>query len=78
MDLPTTTAKGVPDFIIAMDGGRTLWVEAKAKGGKLKTEQACWLSALGSKGHLAFTVWGFEDFLLLADSIGGRKQVEEK
>jgi hypothetical protein len=73
MDLPTTTAKGVPDFIIAMDGGRTLWVEAKAKGGKLRQEQVCWMKALMVKGHKAFTVWNWEHFLMLVDNMRGEK-----
>jgi len=72
MDLPTTTAKGVPDFIIAMDGGKTWWVEAKAKGGKLKQEQACWLAALESKRHRADLVWSFSEFLEYA------KRMEDK
>jgi len=62
----------VPDFIIAMDGGRTLWVEAKAKGGKLKTEQVSWISALNFKCHIAFVVWSFQQFLDLV------KRMEEE
>jgi hypothetical protein len=63
MDRKTTQAPGVPDFIIALEDGRTLWVEAKAKGGKLRPEQAAWLSGLRSLGHVAAAVWSFDEFL---------------
>jgi len=50
MDKPSTATVGAPDFIIALPHGKTLWIEAKSRQGKLRTEQAAaavWLAKLG-------------------------------
>lgn len=68
MDMPSTTAVGVPDFIIATSGGRTLWIEVKRKGGKPTTPQLAakqWLFNLGHESHI---VWSFEEFLAAVTS----------
>ena len=63
MDRRTTTAKGVPDFIIACDDGQTLWVECKRKGAKPSIEQLGtnqWLKCLKHRAHI---VWSYDEFL---------------
>lgn len=63
MDRRTTTAKGVPDFIIATDDGATLWVECKRKGAKPSIEQLGtnqWLKCLKHRAHI---VWSYGEFL---------------
>ena len=62
MDQPTTTAAGVPDFIIAAEAGRTLWIEVKTKRGKLTTQQEAtgvWLRTLGHKHYVVRTIKEF-------------------
>ena len=41
-DMATTTAKGVPDFLIFPGNGKVLFVEVKTKTGKLSPEQRAW------------------------------------
>jgi len=53
MDRATTQAKGVSDFVIALDDGLTVWIEAKAKRGKVTTEQLATISHLKKLGHAA-------------------------
>ena len=55
MDKPTTCGVGDPDFIIAADKGRTFYIEAKTKTGKLTEAQmaaAAWLRKLGHEYHI--------------------------
>ena len=40
MDKAATNGIGTTDFIIALPGGKTLWVEAKTAKGKLSREQS--------------------------------------
>ncbi len=63
MDRATTTALGVPDFIIAAPDGRTFWIEAKSKTGKLKSEQLGALQWLTRFGHRAEVVRSLEELL---------------
>jgi hypothetical protein len=63
MDRPATCGVGTPDFVIALLGGRSLWVEAKSKTGKLKPEQAAWLAALRRHGHAAEVVRSMSEFI---------------
>ena len=63
MDARTTTAKGVPDFIIALPSGRTLWIECKRKGGKPTSEQLGAHQWLRSLSHEARIVWTFDEFI---------------
>lgn len=68
MDRATTQARGVPDFIIAIPGTlntrpRTLWVEAKRKGGKLTPEQAGALAWLDRDGHETSIVYSLTGLL---------------
>lgn len=67
MDRPTTQQLGVADFIIATPNGRTLWVEAKRKGGKLTKEQTVTKHCLMALGHSYATVFNFQEFLDFID-----------
>lgn len=69
MDRPTSCGVGTPDFVVALPGGRTAWVEAKAKGGKLRTEQEAWLAILRHNGHLCGVVRSFSDFVALIQEV---------
>lgn len=65
MDQSTTTQLGVTDFIIAVPGGRTLWLEVKRKGGKLSQEQNIARHILTALGHWHEVAYSFEDFLTI-------------
>lgn len=65
MDKRTTQAIGVPDFIIAADDGKTIWIEAKAKGNKPTTEQLATITFLKAKGHLAGLAYNMADVMNL-------------
>jgi len=66
MDRPTSQNLGVADFIIATNGGNTLWIEAKAKRNKPTREQLaakCWLEKLGHEAHIVWSMPVFLDIL---------------
>lgn len=63
MDVPSTAGIGTPDFVIAMPDAKTLWIEAKVGGGKVRPEQAAWIASLRILGHRARVVWSFDEFL---------------
>lgn len=63
MDRRTTTALGVVDFIVAADGGRTFWIEAKARNKKPTREQAGAISWLTMLGHKAIIVHNLDGFI---------------
>lgn len=67
MDVPATCGVGTPDFAIAAPGGRTLWIECKARDCKLRPEQAAWMAALVRFGHIASVVRSMEEFLALVE-----------
>ncbi len=62
-DRRTTTAIGVPDFMLALPGGVTWWVEVKRKGNKPTRAQASVGIMLCALGHHHATVFSFEEFL---------------
>ena|SRR6185436_13553585 len=66
-DKRTTTQLGVPDFIIAMPNGKTLWVECKRKGNKLSQEQNITRHILIASGHRHAVVYSFQEFLNAID-----------
>ena len=51
MDKKTRNKVGTLDFTIAMDRGRTWWVEAKSKDGKVSEAQAANIAWLRKLGH---------------------------
>jgi hypothetical protein len=65
MDRATTTQLGVTDFICAMPNGKTLWCEAKRKGGKLTKEQNITRHILLAAGHWHEVVYSMKQFLEL-------------
>lgn len=73
-DMRATTIPGTPDFIIAAGGGRVLWVEAKAKGGKQTTEQRGFEIMLTRNGHAYHLVYSFQEFLAIADNHVGKEE----
>ena len=64
MDRATTfTLPGVPDFVIAMDHGWVVWIEAKSRTGKQTTEQRGFEMMLTNKGHNYYVVRSMSEFL---------------
>jgi hypothetical protein len=62
MDMRTTTAVGVPDFVIMGDRGRVWWIECKSCGGKLTPEQQAFHAMAKNLGHEVHTVWNFTKY----------------
>ena len=62
-DRPTTTQKGVVDFIIAAPDGTTYWCEVKRKDGKLTPEQNITRHVLLGLNHRHFVVRSMSEFL---------------
>lgn len=63
MDMRTTTAKGVPDFVIFASLCRVFCIECKTKTGKLSVEQAGFKLMLNRNGHNYHVVRSFNEFL---------------
>jgi len=70
MDKRTTQQLGIPDFVIAAPDGRTFWIEAKRRLGKLTKEQNIARHCLLALGHMHATVYSFQQFI---DAIEQRK-----
>lgn len=49
-------ARGVPDRIAILPGGRVAFVELKAKGKKLAPLQEWWAEKLRAKGHMVYKI----------------------
>lgn len=62
MDCRTTYPLGTPDFIIATDDGRTIYVEAKARNGKLSPAQNAMLAWLRKNQQQCYVVSSIEEF----------------
>ena len=63
MDKAATNSIGTTDFIIALPGGVTLWMEVKTAKGKLSREQSGVALLLKIAGHRWACVRSFEDYL---------------
>ena len=50
--------RGVPDRLVVLPGGRLLFAELKADGGRLSRLQAYQLESLRRLGAEVWTVWG--------------------
>lgn len=59
----THRTKGEPDMVIAADYGRVFFIEAKAKKGKVSTEQAGTILWLTRLGHTAAIVRNMVEYL---------------
>lgn len=53
---------GWPDFTIFLPGGRTLLIECKAAGGRLRPEQSETSKKMGAMGHKVHVVRSFLEF----------------
>lgn len=62
MDKAPTNGIGCPDFIIFLDGGKTLCVECKTAKGKLSREQSGVAMLLKISGHKHDVVRSFPEF----------------
>lgn len=62
MDKRTGRTEGEPDFIILCHDGKTLFVEAKAKKGKLSDAQLRVKAFAHMLGHIIHTVYNIEQF----------------
>lgn len=62
MDCRTTVEVGEVDFVIAAPGGRTLWLEVKARREKPKIKQQGRAMQLRTLGHSHAFVWNMQDF----------------
>lgn len=63
MDRPTTMPIGTPDFVIMAEYGRTIYVEAKSRKGKVTREQAALHIMAKRLGHEVFVVRSLGEFL---------------
>ena len=70
MDKKTTRPKGEPDITIALPEGKVVWIETKAKYGKLSIHQIEFASALHKLGHRYHVVWSFREFTDLIRGLG--------
>jgi hypothetical protein len=62
MDRATTMPIGFPDFVIMAESGRTIWIEAKSRKGKVRPEQRALHSMAHHLGHEVFTVRSMSEF----------------
>lgn len=63
MDQRATITPGTPDLIIQMDGGRTLYIECKAKGKKRSKEQQIVAIRAEQLGHKVWLVYSLQEFI---------------
>lgn len=63
---------GVPDLCIVLPGARTIWVEMKAKGGRVSLNQTGLHKLFIEMGHVVLTAYSAEEALaLLGEVING-------
>lgn len=62
-DQRTTQQKGIPDLILAIPDGKTLWIELKVGKNKLTVEQEAAGVALKALGHDFSECRSFDEFL---------------
>ncbi|MFC5468430.1 VRR-NUC domain-containing protein [Cohnella suwonensis] len=60
---------GVPDRIVILPGGRTLYVEMKAPGKQLEPLQAHWARKLLGMGHRHYKIDSDEDIDRFIDEV---------
>lgn len=53
--------RGVPDRIVILPGGRTVYVEMKSPGKPLEPLQAKWAKVLRSLGHVVYKIDSNDD-----------------
>jgi hypothetical protein len=57
----STGNRGVPDRLVILPGGRTIYVEMKAPGKPLKPLQVRWAKILRNLGHQVYKIDSNED-----------------
>jgi hypothetical protein len=68
MDKPTRNQCGVPDFVIALPGARTLYIEAKRPGEKISPAQRDWHAEMTTLGHTVHVVHTLQEFLAATET----------
>lgn len=53
---------GAPDFVIAMNGGKTLFVECKDRDGKLSADQLIFQKKLEMNSHTLHVIRSMDEF----------------
>ncbi|AUR81229.1 nuclease [Bacillus phage Carmen17] len=61
---------GVPDRLILLKGGRSIFVEVKKKGGVLSPLQKHWIEKINKHYHEVYVVWSYEDVDALLKKVG--------
>jgi len=49
--------RGCPDRMLLLNATKPIWVETKAKGGRLSKSQELYRDELKSHGHIVLTLW---------------------
>jgi hypothetical protein len=62
MDRKTSARVGTPDFVIALENGRTLYLECKTKRGKVSESQAATIAWLRKLSHHVEVVASFQEY----------------
>jgi adenosyl cobinamide kinase/adenosyl cobinamide phosphate guanylyltransferase len=70
MDQRPTQEAGVPDFVIVLPQGRTLYVEAKRPGEKLSPAQRDWQAEMAKLNHTVYVVHDLKEFLSVLSDLG--------
>jgi hypothetical protein len=70
MDRPTANEAGVPDFVIALIGGRVLYLEVKRPGQKLSPVQRDWHAEMHKLGITVYVVHDMKEFLSILSDLG--------
>lgn len=68
-DKPTRNTLGVPDFVIALPLGRTLYVEAKRPGQKPSLAQSAWHAEMLKLKHYVHVVHDMQEFLSAVEQV---------
>jgi hypothetical protein len=65
-----TNYRGVPDLVIPLPGGMTIWVEVKRPGSSYRQTpvQEEWLDYLRKMGHQSYIVRSLDEFRLALES----------
>jgi hypothetical protein len=66
--------KGVPDRLIVLPNGVTIWCEMKRPTGRLAAAQRVWHDRLRSMGHIVVVLWSEADVDAVIGAIADGKQ----
>jgi hypothetical protein len=53
--------KGAPDLVVALPGGKVLWLEVKAPSGRVSADQIALHGKLNARGHTVAVVRSIDD-----------------